>query len=114
MIEVKNITKRYDKTVLDNVSLEVPDGKRVSLIGPSGCGKSTLLRIIMGLTPAESGEIFIDGSKMDVNNVRKLRRSIGYVIQNGGLFPHLTARENCTLVTSYLGWESEERRSKNS
>lgn len=104
MIEVKNITKKYDKTVLDNVSLEVPDGKRVSLIGPSGCGKSTLLRIIMGLTHAESGEIFIDGNKMDVKNVRQLRRSIGYVIQNGGLFPHLTARENCTLVTSYLGW----------
>ena len=107
MIEVKNITKKYDKTVLDNVSLEVTDGKRVSLIGPSGCGKSTLLRIIMGLTHAESGEIFIDGNKMDVKNVRELRRSIGYVIQNGGLFPHLTARENCTLVTSYLGWDKK-------
>jgi len=112
MIEVKNITKKYDKTVLDNVSLDVPDGKRVSLIGPSGCGKSTLLRIIMGLTDAESGEIYIDGNKMVVNNVRELRRSIGYVIQNGGLFPHLTARENCTLVTSYLGWNQKREDQK--
>ena len=105
MIEVKDITKKYDKTVLERVSLDVPDGKRVSLIGPSGCGKSTLLRIIMGLTQANSGDVFIDGKRMDSQNVRDLRRSIGYVIQNGGLFPHLTARENCTLVTSYLGWD---------
>jgi len=108
MIEVKNITKKYDKKVLNRVSLEVPDGKRVSLIGPSGCGKSTLLRIIMGLEKADSGEIFIDGSRMDTNNIRELRQSIGYVIQNGGLFPHLTARENCTLVTGYLGWSKEK------
>lgn len=108
MIEVKNITKKYDKTVLNRVSLEVPDGKRVSLIGPSGCGKSTLLRIIMGLEKADSGEVFIDGSRMDPNNIRELRQGIGYVIQNGGLFPHLTARENCTLVTGYLGWSKEK------
>ncbi len=108
MIEVKNITKKYDKTVLNDVSLEVPDGMRVSLIGPSGCGKSTLLRIIMGLTKANSGEVFIDGSRMNPNNIRELRQSIGYVIQNGGLFPHLTARENCTLVTNYLGWSKEK------
>jgi len=107
MIEVKDITKKYDKTVLERVSLDVPDGKRVSLIGPSGCGKSTLLRIIMGLTQANSGDVFIDGKRMDYQNVRDLRRSIGYVIQNGGLFPHLTARENCTLVTSYLGWDQK-------
>ncbi|MDZ7755023.1 ATP-binding cassette domain-containing protein [Rhodohalobacter sp.] len=102
MISAQNITKTYDQRVLDNVSMAIPAGQTVSLIGPSGCGKSTLLRIIMGLIPADSGTVEIAGEKMHSDNMLKLRRKMGYVIQTGGLFPHLTARENLTLVTNFL------------
>ncbi len=102
MISAQNITKTYDQRVLDTVSMTISAGRTVSLIGPSGCGKSTLLRIIMGLIPADSGSIEIAGEKMHSGNMLKLRRKMGYVIQSGGLFPHLTARENLTLVTNFL------------
>jgi osmoprotectant transport system ATP-binding protein len=107
MISAHNITKTYDQRVLDNVSLTMTAGSTVSLIGPSGCGKSTLLRIIMGLIPADSGTVEITGEKMHTGNMLELRRKMGYVIQTGGLFPHLTARENLTLVTDYLNWDSD-------
>lgn len=108
MIRATHITKTYGQKVLDNVSLSVEKGKTVSLIGPSGCGKSTFLRIIMGLIKADSGEVLIDGESMTKKNALTLRRKMGYVIQSGGLFPHLTAKENLTLVTSYLGWDEEK------
>jgi len=107
MIKARNITKTYDQKVLDDVSLSIKKGETVSLIGPSGCGKSTFLRIIMGLIQADSGDIQIDGDQMTQKNALSLRRKMGYVIQSDGLFPHLTARENLTLVTNYLGWEKE-------
>ncbi|WP_340105389.1 ATP-binding cassette domain-containing protein [Rhodohalobacter sp. 8-1] len=108
MISVQNISKTYDEQVLKSVSLDIPQGKTVSLIGPSGCGKSTLLRIIMGLINADSGDIQINGQKLTPQNMLNLRRQMGYVIQSGGLFPHLTARENLTLVTGYLGWDKNK------
>ncbi|NBC25550.1 MAG: ATP-binding cassette domain-containing protein [Bacteroidetes bacterium] len=108
MIHAQAITKTYDKRVLNDVTLEVPAGKTVSLIGPSGCGKSTLLRILMGLIQPDSGTIRIDGEELTKNNVLALRRNMGYVIQSGGLFPHLSARENLTLVTHYLGWTKKD------
>lgn len=108
MIQARHITKSYDQKVLDNVSLSIKKGKTVSLIGPSGCGKSTFLRIIMGLIEADSGEVLIDDEPMTDKNVLSVRRKMGYVIQSGGLFPHLTARENLTLVTNYLGWKTEK------
>ena len=112
MIHALHITKTYDQKVLDDVSLSVEKGQTVSLIGPSGCGKSTFLRIIMGLIEADSGKVLIDGEPMIPKNALTLRRKMGYVIQSGGLFPHLTARENLTLVTNYLGWNQnkEEKR----
>lgn len=108
MIQARHITKSYDQKVLDDVSLSIEEGKTVSLIGPSGCGKSTFLRIIMGLIEPDSGEVFIDGESMTKKNALSLRRKMGYVIQSGGLFPHLTARENLTLVTNYLGWKKDK------
>lgn len=108
MIGVDGVTKTYSgTTVLDNVSLEVPPGTTLSLIGPSGCGKSTLLRIVMGLIDADAGTIRVDGQVMTRDNALALRRRMGYVIQSGGLFPHLTARQNLTLVTDYLGRDPE-------
>lgn len=112
MISAKNISKTYDKKVLNNVSLRVSSGKITSLIGPSGCGKSTLLRIIMGLIHADSGEVHINKTKLTERNILQMRRKMGYVIQEGGLFPHLSARQNLTLVTDYLKWDKtkEEKR----
>jgi osmoprotectant transport system ATP-binding protein len=109
MISVKNIRKSYSENeVLKSVSLDVPEGKTVVLIGPSGCGKSTLLRIIMGLITPDSGEISIQSKVLTKENVLEVRQQIGYVIQKGGLFPHLTARDNTTLVAKYLGWDENK------
>lgn len=106
MISARNIFKSYDEQVLKGVSLEITSGTTWSLIGPSGCGKSTLLRIIMGLIDQDSGDVFIGDEKLTTSNKLEMRRKMGYVIQNGGLFPHLTAKENLTLVTNYLGWDN--------
>lgn len=107
MISLQNIIKSYNgKRVLHAVTLRIPKGKTVSLIGPSGCGKSTLLRIAMGLIRQDSGTVHIAGSELTQENMLQDRRKMGYVIQKGGLFPHLTARENCTLVAHYLKWDS--------
>jgi osmoprotectant transport system ATP-binding protein len=108
LISVQDISKTYDQPVLKDVSFDVPGGTTVSLIGPSGCGKSTLLRIVMGLIEADSGQVLINGQALTPQNMLDLRRQMGYVIQSGGLFPHLTARENLTLVTGYLGWDREK------
>lgn len=107
MIRVRKITKSYEQRVLKGVSFDVTSGQTISLIGPSGCGKSTLLRIIMGLVTPDSGRIEINGDKLMAGNTLELRRQMGYVIQSGGLFPHLTARENLTLVTGYLNWDRD-------
>lgn len=109
MINAVNISKRYDQQVLNEVSLEAPSGKTVALIGPSGCGKSTLMRIIMGLVKPDSGEVRIQGEPLTDKNMLAMRRQMGYVIQAGGLFPHLTAKENLTLVTGYLGWPKDKQ-----
>lgn len=109
MISAKNISKSYSsKEVLKNIDLDISEGNTVALIGPSGCGKSTLLRIIMGLIEADSGSISIEGESVSKENVLQIRQKIGYVIQKGGLFPHLTARENSTLAADYLGWSSSK------
>lgn len=108
MITLQNISKSYDTAVLKNVSLAVNDGETVSLIGPSGCGKSTLLRITMGLIDADGGRVKVNGRDLTSENKLKLRRQMGYVIQSGGLFPHLTARRNLTLVSGYLGWDNSK------
>lgn len=112
MISALNITKTYDQRVLDDVSLKIPAGRTVALIGPSGCGKSTLIRVIMGLIKADKGTVEIAGEEMNKDNMLKLRRKMGYVIQSGGLFPHLNAIENLTLVTRYLGWDNEREQQR--
>jgi len=92
--------------------LTIETGKTTVLIGPSGCGKSTILRIIVGLITPDQGVVHIDGSTLNPNNLISLRRKMGYVIQEGGLFPNLTARGNVAVMASYLGWDKnriEER-----
>jgi osmoprotectant transport system ATP-binding protein len=105
MISLKNIHKTFAGIpALTDMQLEIPTGKTTVLIGPSGCGKSTLLRLIVGLVEFDSGQIIIDGEDFISQDILQIRRKIGYVIQEGGLFPHLTARQNISLLAKYLGW----------
>ncbi len=85
------------------VTFEVLRGSAIALIGPSGAGKSTLLRLLLGLLVPDAGEARLGGERIGPAD-HVLRRRIGYVVQGGGLFPHLTARENVALVARYLGW----------
>jgi osmoprotectant transport system ATP-binding protein len=105
MLELIGVSKSYQHTTaLHPTDLTVPTGKTTVLIGPSGCGKSTLLRLMIGLIAPDTGTVRIQGTELSPVNARSLRRRMGYVVQDGGLFPHLTARENAALMARYLGW----------
>ena len=114
MIEIKNIVKiAGEKVILDNISLTIESGSFVVLIGPSGCGKTTTLKLINKLIEPTSGEIYIDGKAISKEDPIKLRRNIGYVIQNIGLFPHLTIKENIELIPKLKGEKTEQEISDN-
>ncbi len=98
LVHFRDVSKLFsDDFAIRELNLETERGKITALIGPSGCGKSTILRLIVGLVTADSGEIQFDGEKIAAETIMKIRRRLGYVIQDGGLFPHLTARHNLTL-----------------
>jgi len=108
MFRLRKVVKRYGEArALDEVSLDIEPGRTTVLIGPSGCGKSTLLRLMVGLAAPDSGSIEFDGRPLDAPGLPALRRRLGYVIQEGGLFPHLTARANVALMARHLGWPAE-------
>ena len=99
MIEFKGITKQIgDKVILDDINIHIKDGELVVLIGPSGCGKTTTLKMINKLIKPTEGSIFINGHSIASEDTIQLRRKIGYVIQNVGLFPHMTIKENIELI----------------
>ena len=103
MIQFKNVTKKYgSKTILDNLTFDIKPGEFIVLIGPSGCGKTTTLRHINRLIEPDSGQILIDGKDISKENPVHLRRSIGYVIQQIGLFPNMTIEENIAVVPKML------------
>ena len=103
MIKLNCVSKKFATTVaLHETDLSISDGKTTVLIGPSGCGKSTILRLIVGLLEPTTGTIEIDGDRVSSANILTLRRRIGYVIQEGGLFAHLTARQNVLLMAKHL------------
>lgn len=107
MIELNRVTKIYPgaaQPAVDSVSLTVPQGEICVFIGPSGCGKTTLMRLINRLIPLTSGSISVDGRDIMTLNPIELRRQIGYVIQQVGLFPHMTVRDNIATVPKLLGW----------
>ncbi len=105
VITLEDVSKSYDgKLALVPTNLEVPPERCLALIGPSGCGKSTLLRLVVGLLAPNTGQIVIGGTRLSPETCRILRHRIGYVIQDGGLFPHLTAAGNTTLMARQLGW----------
>ncbi|MFS0638334.1 ABC transporter ATP-binding protein [Mesobacillus foraminis] len=108
MITFENITKKYNrKTVIDDFSLNIEAGQLVVFIGPSGCGKTTLLKMINRLIHPSSGKIFVDGKDISKIDPIELRRNIGYVIQNTGLFPHMSIKENLELIPKLKGEDPE-------
>ena len=103
MIEFKNIKKSYkSKTILENFNLNIDSGKLVVLIGASGCGKTTLLKMINRLISITEGEILINGKNINNMDPIELRRGIGYVIQQTGLFPHMTVKENIEIIPKLM------------
>jgi osmoprotectant transport system ATP-binding protein len=107
-IELIGVRKRFGETLaLDLPELVVPERTVLALIGPSGCGKSTLLRLVVGLLRPDQGRIQVGGTPMGPSTRDEILPRIGYVIQDGGLFPHLTALENTTLVARHRGWTRE-------
>jgi osmoprotectant transport system ATP-binding protein len=113
LIELFDVSKRYNNTIaLYPTNLSIRRGKTTVLIGPSGCGKSTLLRLIIHLIEPDTGSIQFDGQTVTSENINALRRRIGYVIQEGGLFPHLTARANVLLMARHIGKPPDEMQSK--
>jgi osmoprotectant transport system ATP-binding protein len=107
MLQLAGVSKSYGGHVaLHPTDLVVPAGRTTVLIGPSGCGKSTLLRLMVGLIAPDAGVVTFKGEPITPSSARPLRRQIGFVVQEGGLFPHLTARGNVTLMASHLGWDS--------
>ena len=113
MIEFKNVSKSYrDKLVLRNINMVFESGQFIAIIGSSGCGKTTLLKMINKLLPMNQGDILIDGKSVrDIPNM-KLRQEIGYVVQEGGLFPHLTVRENLEIVPQLEKMEPDKRQER--
>ena len=106
MLELRGVSRSFDgKTALSAIDLALPAGRTTVLLGPSGCGKSTLLRLLIGLIPPDAGQVLFDGEPVSAENVVALRRRMGYVIQDGGLFPHLDARGNAALLARHVGWD---------
>lgn len=113
MLEIRRLSKSFGSSVaLDDVSLTLAEKKTHILLGSSGSGKSTLLRSILGLIKCEKGEILFEGMSVSSMNAVTRAKRMGYVPQEGGLFPHLTGLENASLVARSLGWSREKIRAR--
>ncbi len=114
VLEYSGIRKRFPagRAVLDGFSLSLAPGETVALVGPSGCGKTTALKLANRLLDADAGSVRVFGRESSEHDPVALRRRIGYVIQEGGLFPHWTVRENVEAVPRLLGWSESERRAR--
>lgn len=109
MIQFEHVSKKYGNTqILDDLTFTIPDGKFVILIGPSGCGKTTTLKTINRLIEPDSGKISIDGKDIRATDKVELRRHIGYVIQQIGLFPNMTVAQNICVVPKLLKYSREK------
>ncbi|MEU2026100.1 betaine/proline/choline family ABC transporter ATP-binding protein [Streptomyces sp. NPDC016469] len=114
MIRFEHVTKRYadGTTAVDGLSFEVAEGELVTLVGPSGCGKTTTMKMVNRLIEPTEGRIFLDGDDISAIDPVRLRRRIGYVIQQVGLFPHKTVLENTATVPHLLGWKRQKARAR--
>lgn len=113
VISLVGVSKKYGAaTALAPTDLHVAAHSCLAVIGQSGCGKSTLLRLIVGLISPDAGRVAIGDETLNRENARALRLRMGYVIQDGGLFPHLTAADNVAIVARELGWEPGRRRKR--
>lgn len=113
MIQFSGVTKEFKgNAVLSDISMDLHDGELTVLIGPSGCGKTTTLKMINRLIPPTRGEILIDGKNISTMDKVKLRRNIGYVIQQDGLFPHMTIRQNIELIQRLEQRENRAQRAQ--
>ncbi len=117
MIRLEELTKVFETpsgpvVAADKISMEVPSGEICVLLGPSGCGKTTTLKMINRLIPHTSGKIFINGEDTSKLNDVQLRRKIGYVIQQIGLFPNMTIEDNICVVPRLLGWNQEQAKKR--
>lgn len=113
MLDFDAVTKRFGSIVaLDSVTLHCESGRTTALLGPSGCGKSTLLRLAVGLLWPDAGRVLVEGQPLNEDRVIDVRRGIGYVIQEGGLFPHLDVFSNVALMARYLRWDANRIRER--
>src|SRR4051812_7232347 len=109
MFRLDSISKAYGgERAIDGVSLDITQGDTTVLVGPSGSGKSTLFGLLTGLIQPDAGVVYFGGRDIREGSIRELRQRIGYVIQEGGLFPHLTARQNVSLMPAHLGWSKSK------
>lgn len=109
MLSLVDISKSYNNiTALESISIEIQENKTTVLIGPSGCGKSTLLRIMNGLVSPDTGTVHIDNNLLTSESAPEIRKKMGYVIQDGGLFPNLTAERNISIMAHFLRWPENE------
>ena len=105
MIDLRGVTRSYEgRRVLGPLTLDVPARRTLALVGPSGCGKSTLLRLVVGLLAPDEGSVEVDGTRVTEGTRARLRLGMGYVIQEGALFPHLTAAGNVALLARDQRW----------
>ena len=113
MIKLSNVTKKYGNFVaVDSISMDIKQGELMVILGPSGCGKSTTLRLINKMVTISEGDILVRGKNIvDIDDV-ELRKSIGYVIQSIGLFPHMSVGKNIATVPTLLNWEKEAIRKR--
>ncbi len=114
-ILLDGVTKRYPgqaKPAVDGITLEIPAGKIVMLVGPSGCGKTTTLKMINRLIEPTEGRVVLGDEDVTAIDGDELRRRIGYVIQAGGLFPHMTVAANIAVVPKMLGWDAARIRAR--
>jgi len=108
LVRLEGVTRSYEgRRVLGPLTLDVPARATVALVGPSGCGKSTLLRLVVGLLAPDEGTVTVGGTQVTPATRDRLRLGMGYVIQEGALFPHLTAAENVALVARDQGWADD-------
>ncbi|MDQ3554955.1 MAG: ATP-binding cassette domain-containing protein, partial [Chloroflexota bacterium] len=115
MIRLEGLTKVFPgqkRPAVESLDMDIPNGEIVVLVGPSGCGKTTTMRLINRLIEPTSGRIILEGEDVTDVNPDKLRRRIGYVIQQVGLFPHQTISDNIATVPRMLGWDSQRIRSR--